>query len=43
VRYVPIKTVEQQAMLAWHCVREVWKEERIALLNRGAGCWPSLA
>ena len=37
MRFVPIKTVEQQAILAWHSVREGWKEERIALLNRVRG------
>lgn len=37
MRYVPIKTVDQQATLAWHRVREGWKEERIALLNRVRG------
>src|SRR4029434_8859284 len=37
MRFVPIKTVEQQAILAWHSVREGWKEERTALLNRGRG------
>jgi transposase len=33
----PIKTVDQQAILAWHNVREGWKEERTALLNRTRG------
>jgi len=37
MRFVPIKTVEQQAILAWHSVREGWKEERTALLNRVRG------
>ena len=37
MRFVPIKTVEQQAMLVWHSVREGWKEERTALLNRVRG------
>jgi transposase len=37
MRFVPIKTVEQQAILAWHSVREGWKEERTALLNRMRG------
>jgi transposase len=37
MRYVPIKTVDQQAILAWHSVREGWKEERTALLNRVRG------
>lgn len=37
MRFVPIKTVEQQAILAWHSVREGWKEERTALINRVRG------
>jgi transposase len=37
MRFVPIKTVDQQAILAWHSVREGWKEERTALLNRMRG------
>lgn len=34
MRFVPVKSIDQQAILAWHCVREGWKEERTALLNR---------
>jgi transposase len=37
MRFVPVKTVDQQAILAWHSVREGWKEERTALLNRVRG------
>lgn len=37
MRFVPIKTVDQQAILAWHSVREGLKEERTALLNRVRG------
>jgi transposase len=37
MRFVPIKTIDQQAILAWHSVREGWKEERTALLNRVRG------
>jgi transposase len=37
MRFVPIKTVEQQAILAWHSMREGWKEERNALINRIRG------
>jgi transposase len=37
MRFVPIKTIDQQAILAWHAVREGWKEERTALLNRLRG------
>src|SRR3990167_1106825 len=47
MRYVAIKSVEQQEILAWHRMREGWKEERTALLNRlrgllgEFGVWPS--
>jgi len=34
---INIKTIDQQAILAWHNVREGWKEERTALLNRLRG------
>lgn len=37
MRFVPIKTVEQQAILAWHRMRQGWIEERTALLNRVRG------
>lgn len=37
MRFVPIKTIDQQAILAWHNVREGWKEERTALFNRVRG------
>lgn len=37
MRFVPIKTAEQQAILAWHSMREGWKEERNALINRLRG------
>lgn len=46
MRYVAIKSVDQQSILAWHRMREGWKEERTALLNqlRGLlgefGVWP---
>jgi transposase len=33
MRFVAIKSVEQQAILAWHSVRNGWQEERTALLN----------
>ena len=47
MRFVAIKSVEQQSILAWHRMREGWKEERTALLNRlrgllgEFGLWPS--
>ncbi|MGY6163853.1 IS110 family RNA-guided transposase [Paraburkholderia strydomiana] len=37
MRFVAIKSVEQQAILAWHSVRQGWQEERTALLNRTRG------
>ena len=37
MRFVPIKTIDQQTILAWHCAREGWKEERTALMNRVRG------
>lgn len=37
MRFVAVKTVDQQSILAWHSVREGWKEERTALLNRIRG------
>ena len=46
MRYVAIKSVKQQSILAWHRMREGWKEERTALLNRlrgllgEFGVWP---
>ncbi|TLY47161.1 MAG: IS110 family transposase [Gammaproteobacteria bacterium] len=37
MRFVAIKTVEQQARLAWHCVREGYKTEHLAVMNRLRG------
>lgn len=37
MRFVAIKTVEQQARLSTHRMREGWKEERTALMNRMRG------
>jgi transposase len=37
MRFVAIKSVEQQAILAWHSVRQGWQEERTALMNRTRG------
>nr|WP_277873550.1 hypothetical protein [Paraburkholderia sp. RAU2J] len=34
-----IKSVDQQAILASHSVRNGWQEERTALLNRIRGYW----
>jgi len=47
MRHVAVKSVEQQSILAWHRMREGWKEERTALLNRlrgllgEFGIWPA--
>lgn len=37
MRFVVIKSEAQQARLAWHRMREGWKEERTALINRTRG------
>jgi transposase len=37
MRFIAIKNVDQQSRLAWHRVREGWKEERTALINRCRG------
>ena len=37
MRFVAVKTVEAQAMLAVHTVRQGWKTERTALINRTRG------
>ena len=37
MRFVPIKSVEQQARLAWHRVREGYKAESLAIGNRLRG------
>jgi transposase len=37
MRFVTVKTEEQQQRLAWHRLREGWKVERTALLNRIRG------
>lgn len=37
MRFVAVKSVDQQARLARHRVREGWKEERTALVNRIRG------
>lgn len=37
MRFVTVKSVEQQTRLAWHRVREGFKEERTALINRTRG------
>lgn len=37
MRFVAVKNIDQQSRLAWHRVREGWKEERTALINRCRG------
>jgi transposase len=37
MRFVPIKTVEQQAILSWHRARTGYNDERTALINRLRG------
>jgi transposase len=37
MRFVSVKSVDQQAVLAWHCMRRGWSDERIALINRMRG------
>ena len=37
MRFVPIKTVEQQTILCWHRARAGFNEERTALINRLRG------
>jgi transposase len=37
MRFVPVKTIEQQGQLAVHRLREGYKEERTALINRIRG------
>lgn len=37
MRFVPVKTIDQQARLAWHRVREGYKAEHLAIGNRLRG------
>jgi transposase len=37
MRFVPVKTTEQQARLAWHRVREGYNKESLAVSNRLRG------
>lgn len=37
MRFVSVKTELQQTRLVWHCLREGWKAERTALINRARG------
>lgn len=37
MRFVSVKSIDQQAILAWHCMRRGWTDERVALMNRVRG------
>jgi transposase len=37
MRYVSVKSIDQQAVLAWHCMRRGWSDEKTALMNRTRG------
>jgi transposase len=37
MRFVSVKTVDQQVMLAWHRMRQGWSEERTTMINRIRG------
>lgn len=37
MRFVSVKTEAQQTRLVWHCLRQGWKAERTALINRARG------
>jgi transposase len=37
MRFVSIKSIDQQAVLAWHCMRRGWTDEKTALMNRVRG------
>ena len=41
MRFVPIKTEEQQSALTMHRVRELLVRQRTQLINAYAGTWPS--
>ena len=37
MRYVSVKSIDQQSVLAWHCMRRGWSDEKTALMNRTRG------
>ena len=41
MRFVPIKSAEQQAALALHRTRDLLVKQRTQLVNMIRGCWPS--
>jgi transposase len=43
MRFVPVKTAEQQAVLALHRSRQSFIKQRTAQANQIRGYWPNLA
>ena len=37
MRFVSVKSIDQQAILAWHCLRGGWSDDRTALISRIRG------
>ena len=37
MRFVSVKSVDQQSVLSWHCMRRGWSDDRTALINRVRG------
>jgi transposase len=37
MRFVTVKSADQQAMLSWHRMRKAWSDERTAMINRMRG------
>ena len=37
MRFVSVKSVDQQVMLSWHRMRHGWNEERTTMINRVRG------
>jgi transposase len=37
MRFVSVKSIDQQTVLAWHCMRRGWAVEKTALMNRVRG------
>lgn len=42
MRFVPVKDVEQQAVLTVHGARQLLIAERTAVVNQSRGCWPNM-
>ena len=43
MRFVPVKSPQQQAVLSVHRARDLLVKQRTQLVNMMGGCWPSLA